>query len=89
MTAAPLVQKTANRRLLRREKSSLPGSARAVCDGKKIGEAEQELHAKRAALEDPAVTSDRIRLQDACTELEAAQKAVDDLYAPGASSKKN
>ncbi len=48
---------------------------------KKIGEAEQELHAKRAALEDPAVTSDRIRLQDACTELEAAQKAVDDLYA--------
>jgi ATP-binding cassette subfamily F protein uup len=48
---------------------------------KKIGEAEQELHARRAALEDPAVMSDRIRLQDACTELDAAQKAVDDLYA--------
>ena len=47
----------------------------------KIGEAEQELHAKRAALEDPAVTSDRIRLQEACTELDATQKAVDDLYA--------
>jgi ATP-binding cassette subfamily F protein uup len=47
---------------------------------RKIGEAEQELHAKRAALEDPAVTGDRIRLQDACTELGAAQKAVDDLY---------
>src|SRR5467141_1518346 len=48
---------------------------------RKIGEAEQELHAKRAALEDPAVTGDRIRLQGACTELGAAQKAVDDLYA--------
>jgi ATP-binding cassette subfamily F protein uup len=48
---------------------------------RKIGEAEQVLHAKRAALEDPAVTGDRIRLQDACTELDATQKAVDDLYA--------
>jgi ATP-binding cassette subfamily F protein uup len=48
---------------------------------KKIGEAELELHARRAALEDPAVTGDRIRLQNACTELDAAQKAVDDLYA--------
>jgi len=56
---------------------------------KKIGEAEQELHAKRAALEDPAVTSDRIRLQDACTELEAAQKAVDDLYARWGELEKN
>ena len=48
---------------------------------RKIGEAEQELHAKRAALEDPAVTGNRIRLQEACTELDAAQKAVDHLYA--------
>src|SRR5882672_690889 len=47
---------------------------------RKIGDAEQELHAKRAALEDPAVTGDRIRLQDACTELDAAQKAVNHLY---------
>src|SRR5712692_8974753 len=31
---------------------------------RKIGEAEQELHTKRAALEDPAVTGDRIRLQE-------------------------
>jgi ABC transport system ATP-binding/permease protein len=46
----------------------------------KIGEAEQELHAKRAALEDPAVTSDRICLQNACTELGTAEKAVDALY---------
>jgi ATP-binding cassette subfamily F protein uup len=48
---------------------------------RKIGEAEQELHAKREALEDPAVMGDRIRLEDACTELDAAQKAVDHLYA--------
>jgi ABC transport system ATP-binding/permease protein len=48
---------------------------------RKIGEAEQTLHAKREALEDPAVTGDRIRLQDVCTELDAAQKAVDHLYA--------
>lgn len=47
---------------------------------RKIGEAEQELHAKRAALEDPTVTGDRIRLRDACTELDAAQQAVDHLY---------
>jgi ATP-binding cassette subfamily F protein uup len=47
----------------------------------RIAEAEQELHAKRAALEDPAVTGDRIRLQTACTELDEAQKAIDALYA--------
>ena len=47
----------------------------------RIGEAEQELHAKRAALEDPTVTGDRIRLQNACTELDSAQKRVDALYA--------
>jgi len=48
---------------------------------RKIGDAEQELHAKRAALEDPTVTGDRIRLQNACTELDSAQKRVDALYA--------
>lgn len=46
----------------------------------KIGEAEQELHAKRTALEDPAVTSDRMSLQNACTQLDEAQKMVDALY---------
>ncbi len=64
-----------------RKKLSYQEARELAAMEKKIGEAEQELHAKRAALEDPAVTSDRIRLQDACTELEAAQKAVDDLYA--------
>lgn len=46
----------------------------------RIAEAEQELHTKRAALQDPAITSDRMRLQSACSELDEAQKAVDALY---------
>jgi ABC transport system ATP-binding/permease protein len=48
---------------------------------RRIHEAEQMLHAKRAALEDPAVTSDRISLQNACVQLDEAQKSVDALYA--------
>src|SRR6266403_462071 len=47
----------------------------------RIHEAEQILHAKRAALEDPAITSNRISLKDACTQLDKAQKSVDTLYA--------
>jgi ATP-binding cassette subfamily F protein uup len=52
----------------------------AAIEGR-IHEAEQMLHAKRAALEDPAVTSDRISLQNACVQLDEAQKSVDALYA--------
>jgi len=51
----------------------------AAIEGR-IHEAEQMLHAKRAALEDPAVTSDRMSLQNACTQLDEAQKSVDALY---------
>jgi ATP-binding cassette subfamily F protein uup len=47
----------------------------------RIHEAERDLESKRAALEDPAVTSDRTSLQNACTQLEEAQKSVDALYA--------
>jgi ATP-binding cassette subfamily F protein uup len=47
----------------------------------RINEAEQILGAKRAALEDPAITSDRVSLQNACTQLDEAQKSVDTLYA--------
>jgi ATP-binding cassette subfamily F protein uup len=47
----------------------------------RIHEAEQLVQAKRAALEDPAVTSDRMSLQNACTQLDEAQKSVDTLYA--------
>jgi ATP-binding cassette subfamily F protein uup len=64
-----------------RKKLSYQEARELAAMERRIGEAEQELHARRAALEDPAVTGDRIRLQDACTELDAAQKAVDDLYA--------
>jgi ATP-binding cassette subfamily F protein uup len=47
----------------------------------RIHEAERDLQAKRAALEDPAITSDRMSLQNACTQLDEAQKSVDALYA--------
>jgi ABC transport system ATP-binding/permease protein len=48
---------------------------------KRIAEAEQELHAKRAALEDPALRSDTIRLHRIAIQMGEAQKTVDDLYA--------
>ena len=47
----------------------------------RIHEAEEILQARHAALEDPAITSDRISLQNACTQLDEAQKSVDTLYA--------
>jgi ATP-binding cassette subfamily F protein uup len=47
----------------------------------RIAEAEAQLRASHAAMEDPAVTSDRVRLQNACNEMDQAQKAVDELYA--------
>ncbi|HKV62532.1 MAG TPA: ABC-F family ATP-binding cassette domain-containing protein [Candidatus Acidoferrum sp.] len=47
----------------------------------RIHEAERDLQSKRAALEDPAITSDRMSLQNACTQLDEAQKSVDALYA--------
>jgi len=47
----------------------------------RIHEAERHLQAKRAALEDPAITSDRMSLHNACTELDEAQKSVEALYA--------
>lgn len=47
----------------------------------RIGTAEQELRAKRAALEDPAIASSRLDFRDTCAQFEEAQKAVDRLYA--------
>jgi ATP-binding cassette subfamily F protein uup len=52
----------------------------AAIEGR-IHEAEQMLHAKRAALEDPVITSDRMSLQNACNQLDEAQKSVESLYA--------
>jgi ATP-binding cassette subfamily F protein uup len=48
---------------------------------KRIAKAEEELQAKRAALENPAIASDAARLHEAYAQMEAAQKAVDELYA--------
>jgi ATP-binding cassette subfamily F protein uup len=47
----------------------------------RLAEAERQLDAKRAALEDPAITSDPALLREACAELEEAQNTIDNLYA--------
>ncbi|MGD0428458.1 MAG: ABC-F family ATP-binding cassette domain-containing protein [Candidatus Acidiferrales bacterium] len=48
---------------------------------KRIAKAEEELLVKRAALEDPEISSDAPRLHTAYVEMESAQKTVDELYA--------
>src|SRR6202041_1855443 len=48
---------------------------------KKIAKAEEELRAKRAALEDPEIVTDASRLHSAYVQAEHAQRFVDDLYA--------
>jgi ATP-binding cassette subfamily F protein uup len=47
----------------------------------RIADAEQALQTKHAALDDPAVTSDHLRLQATLAEMAEAQKVVDVLYA--------
>jgi len=47
----------------------------------RIAEAEQELRNCQAALRDPAITSDGLRLHNASLRLDEAQKTVDKLYA--------
>jgi len=47
---------------------------------KRIAKAEEELLIRRAALEDPEISSDAPRLHIAYVEMESAQKAVDELY---------
>ncbi|MGC2656865.1 MAG: ABC-F family ATP-binding cassette domain-containing protein [Bryobacteraceae bacterium] len=47
----------------------------------RISEAEQQLKAKQAELEDIAVVSDPRRLQQINAEIDTAQRTVDDLYA--------
>jgi ABC transport system ATP-binding/permease protein len=48
---------------------------------KRIAKAEEDLLAKRVALEDPEISSDAPRLHTAYVEMQSAQKAVDELYA--------
>jgi ATP-binding cassette subfamily F protein uup len=47
----------------------------------RIHEAERALQASRLALEDTAITSERMSLQQALSRLDEAQKSVDALYA--------
>ena len=47
----------------------------------RIAEAERQVDAKRAALEDPVITSDATLLRETCALLEEAQKTIDNLYA--------
>jgi ATP-binding cassette subfamily F protein uup len=51
----------------------------AAIEGQIAG-AEEELKARRAALEDPAIASDAPQLQAAITAVEEAQQTVDRLY---------
>jgi ABC transport system ATP-binding/permease protein len=46
----------------------------------RIAQAEKVLQEKRASAEDPAIASDAARLLNAHTEMEQAQRAVDELY---------
>jgi len=48
---------------------------------KRIAKAEEALLARRAALDDPEISSDAPRLHTAYVEMESAQKTVDELYA--------
>jgi ATP-binding cassette subfamily F protein uup len=47
----------------------------------RIAQAEEQLRVKQATLEDPQVMGDRVRLQVALSDVQEAQKAVDQLYA--------
>jgi ATP-binding cassette subfamily F protein uup len=47
----------------------------------RIAEAEQELHARQAVLQDSAIMSDGAKLHSASTQLDEARKTVDQLYA--------
>jgi len=47
----------------------------------RIAEGDKNLEARQAALEDPAVTADPVRLKAACIEMDQAQKSLDGLYA--------
>ena len=78
------------------KRGAAPGEAQSAASKKKlsylevrelemieerIAEADKNLEAGRAALEDPAVTADPTRLKAACIEMDQAQNALDHLYA--------
>jgi ATP-binding cassette subfamily F protein uup len=63
------------------KKLSLTENREFAAIEKRIAKAEEQLLAKRAALEDPEISSDAPRLHTAFVEMESARKAVDELYA--------
>jgi ABC transport system ATP-binding/permease protein len=63
------------------KKLSHPENREFASIEKRIAKAEEQLLAKRAALEDPEISSDAPRLHTAYVEMESAQKVVDELYA--------
>ena len=65
----------ARKKLTYKEARELEGMEEAIL------KAEEQLRAKRCAVEDPSIVSDAPRLLVACTELDAAEKAVRQLYA--------
>jgi ABC transport system ATP-binding/permease protein len=56
-------------------------SREAASIEKRIAKAEEDLQAKRAALEAPEIATDAVRLHEAYSQMQAAQKVVDQLYA--------
>jgi ATP-binding cassette subfamily F protein uup len=64
-----------------RRQRSQAESREAASIEKRIAKAEEDVQAKRAALEAPEIASDAARLHEAYAQMEAAQKVVDELYA--------
>ena len=64
-----------------RKKLSYPEAREFEAMERKIHEAEAEVQSKKAELENPEVTKDRVRLHEACKELDEAQARVEKLYA--------
>jgi ABC transport system ATP-binding/permease protein len=60
-----------------------PAETKAASAKKKLSysEADRELHARQAAIEDPAIIGDHAAFREACAQLETAQSALDGLYA--------
>lgn len=66
---------------VRKKKLSYGEAREFAAIEQRITAAEQDLHAKRSALADPAITSDVGRLRRICDEMGEAQKTIDSLYA--------
>ena len=64
-----------------RKKLSYPEAREFEAMERKIHEAEAAVQRKKAELENPEVTKDRVRLHDTCKELDEAQAKVEELYA--------